>query len=143
MAYQPRSRGPVSVRVDGETYRSSSELEEEIRTLQASCDQMPEYGPGRQQLDAHVAKLQAALRRLKAQEADHARRTTQAATTRQKRDTARAARTEQRRTDEKRRQRRAANARAARGVRSFVRGGRRDTRRAAGALGVAQPVSSA
>lgn len=145
MAFKARRHGGdvVTVRVQGETYESSAELLEEIEQLGAARDQTPEYGPRRKQLDEHIEKLQAAYREQKRREAREHRTDEDGRRRKGERDQTRRQREQQQKTTAARKRRRDANARVRSGARDLVSGSRRDVRRAAGALHVAEPISGA
>jgi murein DD-endopeptidase MepM/ murein hydrolase activator NlpD len=126
----------ATVRVQGETYRSSKELEGSISELQRVRENTPEYGPQRRSIDKHLEALQRELRTLKEQEAaDQARET-------HRRERKQASeRTKEERASASRRA--TAGAKRKRQTRSFLSGSRRDVSRAARATGVSQPVDSA
>jgi murein DD-endopeptidase MepM/ murein hydrolase activator NlpD len=126
----------ATVRVQGETYRSSKDLEGSISELQGVRENTPEYGPQRRSIDKHLEALQRELRTLKEQEAaDQAREThrrdRKVASERSKEERASASR------------RAAAGTKRKRQTRSFLSSSRRDVSRASRSAGISQPVDSA
>jgi murein DD-endopeptidase MepM/ murein hydrolase activator NlpD len=121
-----------SVKVQGETYRSSEELLDAMAELERARDNSPEYGPKRPQIETHLNSLRSALRTLKENEAAASEK----ASARADRDASRA-------TAQKSSARAAASKRRSSQARDFYRGSRRDVSRASSATGVDQPIGDA